>query len=71
MRFIKVIASPCDSSGGELRGGIPQRTIQLNIDLIGAIDKDTVMIKGGDRINIGGTWFNDFRLVDSKDLNNL
>lgn len=71
MRFIKVIATPCDGNGQSLRGGIPSKTFKLNIDLIGGIDNDTIMLKGGEIIRLGSNWFKEFRLSNQSDMNNL
>jgi len=70
MKFVKVYASPCNEKG-QSREGTPARTINLSVDLIGAIEGDLVMIKGGEIIRLGSQWFKEIRLVNPSDLNNL
>ena len=70
MKFIKVIANPCNSSG-DTRGGVAPRTFHLNLNLVGAIDVDTVMLSNTSVIRLGDSYFKDFRLAEKIDPNNL
>ncbi|PJJ08277.1 hypothetical protein CLU83_1533 [Flavobacterium sp. 1] len=72
MKFIKVVARPCDSQGNERRQQLsPQESFYLNIDLIGGISETRIMLKGGNILMLGGNYFTDFNLKDKIDFENL
>lgn len=72
MKFIKVVARPCDANGNERRQQFSNKeTFYLNIDLVGGISESNIMLKGGNILMLGGNYFTDFQLKDKIDLENL
>lgn len=68
MRFIKVNAK----LNGENRGGIVSSfQFLLNVDIIGAFDKDTILLKGGNILLLNGREYTDFRVADQNDIQKL
>ncbi|MBC7887255.1 MAG: hypothetical protein H7Z13_05155 [Ferruginibacter sp.] len=62
MSFIAVTADPCNPQG-HTSSQIPRSDLQLNVDLIGAIRGNEVLLKGDDVINLGGHYFKNFKLA--------
>jgi len=62
MGFIKVIANQCDQQGHTDPLQSPTE-LYLNIDLIGAFKGNTILLKDGEIINLGGIWYKSFRLA--------
>lgn len=68
MRFIKVNAK----LNVENRGGIiTSFQLLLNVDLIGAFDKNTVLLKGGNTLLLNGREYKEFSVVDQNDIEKL
>ncbi|MCG8828974.1 hypothetical protein G1J88_11340 [Tenacibaculum dicentrarchi] len=68
MRFIKVNAK----LNVENRGGIITNfQFLLNVDLIGAFEKDTVLLKGGNILLLNGREYKEISVVDQNDIQKL
>jgi len=70
MKFIEVFATQCNSQGLTRGTSYPEKFF-LNLDLVAAIKSDSLMLKGGDALIIGGNYYKDFRIVNSGDLEKL
>ena len=70
MKFIDVRAVQCNSQG--LTRGVTS-TVQffLNIDLIAAFEHDTIRLKGGDILIMGGSYYKDLHVANREDLQKL
>lgn len=65
MRFIKVIAKPCDEKGNSRRHQLTmQNVFYLNTDLIGGISDMDIMLKGGKILFLNGDYYTDFKLKE-------
>ena len=62
MSFIKVTANQCNQQGNT-DPHQPPTELHLNTDLIGAFQGDTILLKGGEIINLGGRLYKNFRLA--------
>ena len=69
MSFIKVTANQC-SQQGIVSPHIPRTEFSLSVDVIGAFTGDTVLLKGGEMINLGGKWYKDFKLSKGQQIPN-
>lgn len=69
MSFIKVTAKQCNQQG-MTAPQLPAMEFHLNIDLIGAISGNGVLLKGGAIINMGGHWYTDFKLAHGQKIPN-
>ncbi len=67
MQFVEVTALPMNSSGDSIVHNVGRENFRLNIDLVGAIQKNKVLPKGGDKVNVGGKWFTNILIVEGKD----
>jgi len=67
MSFIKVIANQCNQQG-ITDPHQPPAELHLNIDVIGAFQGNTILLKGGEIINLGGKLYKDFRLAQGTKL---
>ena len=68
MRFIKVNAK----LNVENRGGIiTSFQLLLNVDLIGAFDKNTILLKSGNILLLNGREYKEFSVVDPNDIEKL
>ena len=61
MEFVNVTAQPCNSQGITSQ---QQRRAEVKIseDLIAAYSGDTIYLKGGDVLNLGGKYFCDLKV---------
>jgi len=62
MNFIRVTADPCTAQGNT-SSKTPRANLHLNVDLIGAIKDNNVLLKGDDVIMLGGSYFKNFKLA--------
>lgn len=62
MSFISVTADQCNPQG-HTSSQIPRSDLQLNVDIIGAIRGNEVLLKGDDVIILGGNYFKNFKLA--------
>ena len=64
--FIKVNATPCTSQGAT-NPQEPAREIELNLDLVGVIDGNSILLKSGDNIlSLGGKYYTNLMIVDRR-----
>ena len=68
MRFIKVRAK---LNINPRAGVITDFIFLLNIDLIGAFEKDTVYLKGGNTITLNGQEYGNITVIDQSDIQKL
>lgn len=68
MRFIKVKAR---LNIPPRAGVITEHVFLLNVDLIGAFEKDTVYLKGGNKVMLNGQEYGNITIVDQSDINKL
>ncbi|MFD0837545.1 hypothetical protein ACFQ0I_17340 [Mariniflexile aquimaris] len=68
MRFIKVKAR---LNTHPRAGVITEYMFLLNVDLIGAFEKDTVYLKGGNKVMLNGQEYGNITVVDQSDINKL
>ena len=70
MTFITVTANQCNQ-----QGIVDQRsqriTLRLHKDLIGAFQGNTVLLKGGTILNLGGHFYTNFSLGQNMNLDNF
>lgn len=69
MNFIKVTADQCDQQG-QTSPQIPRSEFHLNIDVIGAINGSSILLKFGEMINLGGSWYKNIRLAQGEKIPN-
>jgi len=62
MSFIRVTAEECNPQG-HTSSQTPPSELQLNVDLIGAIRGNEVLLKGDEVIFLGGHYFRNFNLA--------
>mgnify|MGYP007006692734 CR=1 FL=1 len=68
MRFIEVKAH----TKGEPRAGVISSFVfHLNVDLIGAFEKDTVLLKGGKTVMLNGQEYTNITVIDKSDIQKL
>ncbi len=68
MRFIEVKAH----TKGEPRAVVISSFVfHLNVDLIGAFDKDTVLLKGGKTVLLNGQEYTNITVIDQLDIQKL
>jgi hypothetical protein len=69
MNFIKVTADQCNQQG-QTSPQIPRSEFHLNIDLIGAIKGNSILLKGSEIINLGGSWYKNIILAQGERIPN-
>jgi hypothetical protein len=62
-QFIKVKATPCNNQGTTDQR-MSSIELQINVDLIGAISSTKVLLKGGNILSIGGSYYTNLKIVD-------
>ncbi|KNB61272.1 hypothetical protein [Chryseobacterium sp. Hurlbut01] len=70
MKFIEVLAIQCNSQG-LTKGASYQERFFLNLDLVGAIQGNSIRLKGGDLLIIGGLNYKDLQIANIADLERL
>lgn len=68
MRFIEVKARTKDAPRA---GVISSFIFLLNVDLIGAFDKDTVLLKGSKTVLLNGQEYTDITVINKSDIQKL
>lgn len=69
MSFIKVTADQCNQQGAT-SPHVQRSEFYLNIDVIRAFHSDTILLKGGEMINLGGNWYKNFKLAQGQQIPN-
>jgi hypothetical protein len=67
MGFLKVSAQQCNAQGHVVQQ-VPRGEIYVNIDLIGGIKGNSVLIKGGTILHIGGQYYTGFMTVQGIEI---
>jgi hypothetical protein len=67
MGFIKVTATQCNAQGQTSGQSMPVE-MHLNSDLIGAFRGSEVLLKAGNVLHIGDSFFTKFRIVQGEKI---
>jgi hypothetical protein len=65
-RFIKISAIPCQENGSSRL--TTRKEFYLNIDLIGAIEKENIFPKDGELLKVNGRYFKEIKLAEKINL---
>jgi hypothetical protein len=68
MRFIEVKAYTNDAPRA---GVISSFMFLLNVDLIGAFEKDSVLLKGGKTVSLNGKEYTNITVINKSDIQKL
>ena len=68
-RFLKVSAIPCNENGNSRV--ISRKEFFLNIDLIGAIENETIHPKDGTILKLNGSYFKELKISEKINLQDL
>lgn len=68
-RFLKISAIPCNENGNSRV--ISRKEFFLNIDLIGAIENETIYPKDGTILKLNGSYFKELKISEKINLQDL